>query len=74
VAEAPQVSAVPSERQGGRPWSALAAQALRAARAVQSVSEDRPSAVVAQPVERWVVAALAPLGPRIEAERAAPEL
>jgi hypothetical protein len=50
------------------------AQALRGARAVQLVLSDQLSAVVAQPVERWVVAALAPLGPRIEAERAAPEL
>jgi hypothetical protein len=67
------VSAVQSERQVGRPWSAPVVRALRAVRAVQSVSEDRLSDAAAQPAERLVVAALAPLELRIEAERAAPE-
>jgi len=66
------VSAVQSEQQVERPWWALVEQALRAARAVQWVSSDQLPAVVAKPVEQSVVAALAPLELRIEAERAAP--
>jgi hypothetical protein len=65
---------VQSERQVARPWSELVAQALRGARAAQSAPSDQLSDAVVQLEELSVVAALAPLEPRIEAERAAPEL
>jgi hypothetical protein len=68
------VSAGQSERPVERPWSALAAQALRAARAVQLASEDQLSDAVVQPEELSALAALAPLELRIEAARAEEEL